>query len=117
MDISDGLSLDLGRLCDESNCGAVVWTDFLPISAAAHELASQDGTSALDHALSDGEDFELVLAVPPWDAERIVADTSVGIKATIVGEFIETPGLWQADAPGSARRPLPRRGYEHRLDP
>jgi thiamine-monophosphate kinase len=117
MDVSDGLSLDLGRLCDESCCGAVVWTEAVPISDAARELERADGTSALQHALSDGEDFELLLAVPPEEAERILADATLGVRTTMIGEFVETRGLWQSTTPASARTPLPRLGYEHRFEP
>jgi thiamine-monophosphate kinase len=114
MDVSDGLSLDLGRLCDESRQGAVVWTDRVPVSDAARQLAADraDGSTPLDHALSDGEDFELLLAVPADEAARMVADAPCGVPLTIIGEFIEEPGLWQENA-REGRRPLPRRGWEH----
>ncbi len=65
MDISDGLSLDLWRMCEASGVGAVLdgRASEAVISDAARKLATADGASALDHALSDGEDFELLLAV------------------------------------------------------
>ena len=65
IDVSDGLSLDVARLAEESGCGAVIELDRVPIAQDAERLAAlrpSEG-SALDHALSDGEDFELVLAV------------------------------------------------------
>src|SRR5262245_49752817 len=64
IDVSDGLSLDLARLCEASGCGAALHTSAIPIAESAVELAAQFGDSALDHALGDGEDFELILAVP-----------------------------------------------------
>jgi thiamine-monophosphate kinase len=114
MDVSDGLSLDLGRLCDESRCGAVVWTDQIPISDAARQLAGDaaDGSTPLDHALADGEDFELLLAVHADEAARLVADTTIGAPLSIIGEFVAEEGLWQQSA-REGRRPLPRRGWEH----
>ena len=51
--------------------------------ALARELA--DGSTPLDHALSDGEDFELILAVPPDDAERMLADQPLGVPLTAIG--------------------------------
>ncbi len=80
IDVSDGLSLDLWRLAEESGCGAAIDLSKIPIAPAAVELArqSKDGLSALDHALADGEDFELILAVPPdaaascWPSSRSI---------------------------------------------
>jgi thiamine-monophosphate kinase len=115
MDVSDGLSLDLSRMLAESGCGAVLDLDHLPISEAAHELARIDGKSAVDHALSDGEDFELLLAVPPAEAERLVSLQPVGVPLADIGEFVESPGLWSRDSSGGVH-PLSARGYEHRLE-
>ena len=76
IDCSDGLSLDLWHLCEASRCGAIVDIDRVPIAPAAERTCqtTNDGTSPLDHALSDGEDFELILAVPPESAQRMLAD-------------------------------------------
>ncbi len=65
IDISDGLSSDLGHLCKESRCGAELPAYALEkiVSPAAKKLARQTGKSPLDHALNDGEDFELLAAV------------------------------------------------------
>ncbi|HVA49472.1 MAG TPA: thiamine-phosphate kinase [Pirellulales bacterium] len=114
IDVSDGLSLDLSRLAAASGCGAVLELERVPVAAAAHELARlrNDGVTALEHALSDGEDFELVLAVPRAEAERMVAGPSLGVALTIVGEFVPEPGLWQR-SPAGERTPLAPRGYLH----
>jgi thiamine-monophosphate kinase len=114
MDVSDGLSLDLSRLAERSGCGAALYLSRLPVDPAAHELARLrgDGVSPLDHALSDGEDFELLLAVPPSVAQRMTTDQSIGAPLTIVGHFIEQPGLWQL-SPSGALLPLAPRGYLH----
>jgi thiamine-monophosphate kinase len=112
IDVSDGLSLDLSRLARESGCGAVLRTDRIPISAAANELSGRDGVSPLEHALRDGEDFELVLAVPPNAARRMLADQPLSVPLTAIGEFVSEPGLWQLDAKGG-RQPLVPRGFEH----
>jgi len=118
IDVSDGLSLDLSRIAAESGCGAALALDRVPIAPAAHELARQtaDGRTPLDHALSDGEDFELILAVAPDDAARLLSEQPVApLHLTDVGEFIVEPGLWQTTADGN-RRPLEPRGWEHPLD-
>jgi thiamine-monophosphate kinase len=111
IDISDGLAADINHICVESGCGAVLHADQIPISADA--LAMQDGRSPLDHALSDGEDFELVLAVSPDDARRLIQSQPVsGITLVHIGECVEQ-GLWIEQ--GGKRQSLEPRGYEHGL--
>jgi len=65
MDISDGLALDLWRMAQASNAGAMLDEGQLEAvtSDDARQAASADGRSVLDHVLADGEDFELLLAV------------------------------------------------------
>jgi thiamine-monophosphate kinase len=112
-DVSDGLSLDLSHILQESRCGAVLNAQAVPISADAVRLAQTraDGVTPLDHALGDGEDFELVLAVPPVEARRILAERPLDLPLTDIGEFVAEPGLWIDDDRG--RRPLVPRGWEH----
>ncbi len=121
IDCSDGLSLDLWRLCQASCCGAVVDLDKIPVAPAAYELVRQrgDGVSPFDHALGDGEDFELILAVPPKTAEQILADqplvqlSDVGRTIlTDIGEFTSDHGLWKLNST-DGRDLLSPRGYEH----
>ena len=80
MDVSDGLAIDLARLVRESGVGAVVETDRVPIHDDARRMARQagDGRTPLEHALGDGEDFELLLAVPPDEARRMLAEQPLG---------------------------------------
>ena len=118
IDVSDGLSLDLARMARESGCGAIVELDAIPIAPAARELAARcdDGVSALDHALGDGEDFELILAVPTDEAERMLRQSPVSVSLKCIGHFVDETGLWTR-SPDGDREPLEPRGYEHRLEP
>lgn len=112
IDISDGLALDVSRLAKACGVGAMLDIAGLPVSDAAHILATQDGRSAVEHALSDGEDFELVLAVPAADATRILQEQPLAVPITRIGELIEESGLWQVDSAGQ-RIPLEPKGYQH----
>ncbi len=113
IDCSDGLSLDLSRLAAASGCGAIVDLAAVPIAPAAVELTRRnaDGQTELDHALADGEDFELILAVPPEAAEQMLAEQPLDVPLSCIGEFIAEPGLWQQV--DGHRRPLVPRGFLH----
>ena len=117
IDCSDGLSLDLSHLAVESGCGAIIQTDAVPIRDAARRLAETlaDGSTPLDHALGDGEDFELILAVPPGEAERMLAEQPLDVPLSCVGEFVAERGLWQRVGDGPPT-PLVPRGWQHRLE-
>ena len=114
IDASDGLSLDLNHILEESGCGAVVNLDNAPVADDARRLADTlaDGSTPLEHALGDGEDFELILAAAPQEAGRMIAERPLSMPISDIGEFIAEPGLWQIDRSG-VRRPLPPRGWEH----
>jgi len=116
IDVSDGLSLDLARVAEESGCGAVLQTGAVPVAADAHRLARQlaDGSTPLQHALVDGEDFELILAAPPEEAKRMIAEQPLDVPLADVGEFVAEPGLWQVDAQG-IRSTLTPEGWQHQF--
>ena len=112
IDLSDGLATDLGHLLEESGCGAVLDPESIPLSAAAVE-ASRDGRTALEHALCDGEDFELCIALPEADARRVLAEQPLGeVPVSLIGKIVAEPGLWWEEKDGT-RRPVDVKGYEH----
>ncbi len=108
MDLSDGLSLDLWRLCRASGAGAVLEADALEGVArdSATSAAKTGGSDAIEHALNDGEDFELLLAV---DADAAMPD--IGVRITRIGSMVES-GMTIRFADGRTE-PLEPRGYEH----
>lgn len=112
IDVSDGLSLDVWRLCVESKLGGVIDLSAVPIAQAAHELARRDGRPAIDHALSDGEDFELVLAVSPQEAARLLRDQPLPVPLTRIGEMVDVPHLFARGADGTDRELVPQ-GFVH----
>jgi thiamine-monophosphate kinase len=110
MDISDGLSVDLLRMCDASRCGAILDLSQIPISQAAHHSAATSGKLPVEHALGDGEDFELLMAIAPQDFEKL--QQVVGPQNAIsCGVFTSRTGLWAREN-GSIRQ-LTSSGYVH----
>jgi thiamine-monophosphate kinase len=113
IDISDGLSSDLDHILAESGgLGAVLDAAAIPIHPDARAMSRRDGTSALDHALDDGEDFELCLAVAPDEAARLLATPPAPAAIYRVGEVTGAPGLRIRTRDGTIR-PLVPRGFDH----
>jgi thiamine-monophosphate kinase len=111
IDISDGLARDVHHICEESVCGAVLRAEAIPISDAARQM--KDGRPPLDHALSDGEDFELAFTVSAADAQRLLQTQPVpGITLAAIGEMIANGFFLEENG---KRRPLAAAGYEHRF--
>lgn len=110
IDISDGLALDLWRILEASGCGAAL--DATALDAAIHpdafRLAQRDGRPPREHALHDGEDFELIVVLPagigPGEYEPL------GLLP--IGQTDAGPGLRLQHADGR-RVPIERRGWEH----
>jgi len=119
IDVSDGLALDLSRMMAASGTGAVLDLAAIPIHPDAVRMAATagDATSPLGHALGDGEDFELVLALPADDARRLAVEgpTVAGIPFTVIGEVVAGPGLVARSIDGNLH-PLEPRGYVHAFD-
>ncbi len=106
IDISDGLSADLHHILEESGCGATLDADAIPIHADAVLRSQTSGRSPLEHALSDGEDFELIFAVSPEDVQRVPS------QYRQIGECVPS-GYTIVE--GTSQRPLTPRGWVHPL--
>ena len=110
MDISDGLAGDLPKLAAAS--GLAAWVDVakLPLSAAIKAVVPV--AQAREWAVGAGDDYELLLAVPPQHADRLtVAARELNLTLTAIGELRRGFGVtWELDgAPFAA----PAEGYDH----
>ena len=109
-DISDGFGIDLLNMTVASRCGAEVNLNAIPVSDAAVERSQASGKPAVEHAIGDGEDFELLFSIPKDKVSQLPAELS-GVPLTIVGEFVSRTGLWSKEKNGVKQ--LSPRGYVH----
>jgi thiamine-monophosphate kinase len=113
IDVSDGLAADVGHLSAESGCAMVLRAEAIPVAEAARRIS--DARTPLQHALGDGEDFELVFAVSADDARALLRDQPIhGVLLSAIGECVAGQGLWLEE--GGQRRPLQPTGYVHALE-
>ena len=113
IDISDGLTSDLGHILKESGTlGAILDPHAVPIHPDARDASAEDGRTPLDHALNDGEDFELCLVVPPEAAALLTKASPAPALVHRIGTVDARPGLWLASADGHFS-PLATRGFDH----
>jgi thiamine-monophosphate kinase len=113
IDLSDGLGIDLFRLCRESGVGAAVRLADLPLAPGLRELQDALGVDPIELAMHGGEDYELLVAVPPQvaaQARRSVADR-YGTQLTDIGEITE--GSLVVDLPDGRQERLEPRGWDH----
>jgi thiamine-monophosphate kinase len=65
IDVSDGLSSDLGHICRESGLAAVIYEEKLPVTETLRQAAAMMGRVPLRWVLNGGEDYVLLAAVKP----------------------------------------------------
>ena len=113
IDISDGLTADLNHILEESSVGAILYEDQIPISGAAVKLSKKTGKTPLYHALSDGEDYELLMTLSKGQANKVL-NSVLFEKGMIgrIGEIANGSGIQMRFSNGNIRRIKPH-GYEH----
>jgi thiamine-monophosphate kinase len=114
MDLSDGLSTDLSRLCRASAVGARIYETKIPGVVVPGELrrtgyGKKFDTNAL--ALHGGEDYGLLFTVPARRASRIPS-TFRSTRITRIGEIVRGRGITLVHKDGRASRLFPA-GWDH----
>jgi thiamine-monophosphate kinase len=108
MDVSDGLVQDLGHICRASNVAAEIDAASVPLSDAARTAR------LLERCLTGGDDYELLLAVPPArEAALREAAKASGIPVTRIGYFRAGAPRVTVRGPDGAEMRLARGGWSH----
>ncbi|MBI5611728.1 MAG: thiamine-phosphate kinase, partial [Gammaproteobacteria bacterium] len=110
IDISDGVSADLGHILEASGVGARIALPRLPVSPGYAEAFAALGWAP---ALAHGDDYELCFTIPAArePAFRRVSG-ELGVACSYVGDIEAEPGLRIVDEHGRDYRP-PAAGYDH----
>lgn len=110
IDVSDGLVADLHHILKESHVGCLLQAEAVPISNAAQ--AAADRKTPLEHALGDGEDFELLFTVSPEEGRRLIDSPPFATRLTHIGEITEGKTCEIEDSAGN-RALLAPTGWRH----
>ncbi len=114
IDVSDGLSSDLGHIAARSGVGARIYEERIPVSPELGIFCSRFGFNPVEFALSGGEDYTLLFTVP---AER-AAELERGYKEKFghgiwaLGEITDS-GVMEIVTAAGETRPLARSGWNH----
>ena len=101
IDISDGLLIDLTRLCMESKAGARLYEKNIPVSSGLKKAAACLDISPLRLALSGGEDYELLFTAPAKEK----------IRAIYIGDIIKSGNIIVDNA--GNEKTFKAEGYQH----
>jgi thiamine-monophosphate kinase len=114
LDVSDGLTADLGHLCAASNVGVELDAGAIPVDPAALAVADALGLDALRLALEGGEEYELVFAVRSDGMERALAAVAeAGGGAQVIGRLTEPDSDMRIRFAGGQIERLVARGWDH----
>lgn len=102
-DVSDGLASEVKHICEQSNVGAIIYADNIPIRDETRKAAEAVDNDALDYALYGGEDFELVFTVSEKNLSKV--------KGYLVGEITKKKGV--RIFKNGKEEPLKKQGYDH----
>ena len=108
IDVSDGLIQDLGHICRQSECGALIEAAAVPQSEAARRA----GDHWLSTRLTGGDDYELLFAAPA-EVEIMLRAAAAPVSITRIGYFVEgPPDVVVLDNAGNPL-PITRGGWSH----
>lgn len=89
IDISDGLSSEIGHICRESGLGCLVWEDRIPVLDEAVHWAEEQKRPLAKYAFESGEEYELLFTVDRtrYDKRRARRSDESDLPVTVVGEM------------------------------
>ncbi len=115
IDTSDGFLADLGHICEESNVGAELIQEKLPLSQALRQVASQWKRNPYDLILSDSDDYELIITCAYKNARKVQSIISKisNIPIAEIGRITHADEKIRLILPDGSKRPVTPSGWDH----
>nr|HID60069.1 thiamine-phosphate kinase [Desulfobacterales bacterium] len=114
IDVSDGLSSDLGHILEESNVGARLYAEKIPVSQNLKKFCDRFEFDPVDFALAGGEDYTLLCTIPTDKAEEAVRDYVREFNQPLypIGE-INDSGRLELVYPDGKMKQIKPTGWDH----
>lgn len=109
IDISDGLSSEIGHLCKASGVGCHLYEERIPYDQQTREMALEFNINPLVAALNGGEDYELLFTLPLEDHDKIKEDPDI----TVIGHMTAPEEGMMLVTAGGSLIPLQTHGFNH----
>jgi thiamine-monophosphate kinase len=114
IDISDGLSSDLGHIAEQSAVGATIYAPEIPVSDSLKKFCDAFGFDPLEYALRGGEDYTLLCTAAPEKAEEIAQKFQHEFKRPLIRIGKTTAdGRLEIIYPDGTSEPISPRGWDH----
>ncbi|MBA2745520.1 MAG: thiamine-phosphate kinase [Flavisolibacter sp.] len=107
IDVSDGLSSEILHLCKQSNVGAVLYEEKIPIAEASRLAAYKFHLDPTACALSGGEDYELLFTIAQDDYEKITTTEMI----SVIGYITDDEAGSQIYTKGGNKHPITAQGW------
>ena len=114
IDVSDGLSSDLAHIIEESNAGARIYAEQIPISPDLKKFCSQFDFDPVEFALAGGEDYTLLFTIPPEYADDVVHNYQETFRQPLypIGEITGSNKI-ELIHPDGATQVIKPTGWDH----
>ncbi|MEO5892376.1 MAG: thiamine-phosphate kinase [Ferruginibacter sp.] len=109
IDVSDGLSSETLHICKQSNLGAVIYEDKIPIHEEARQFAYKLELDPTACALSGGEDYELLFTLAQTDYDKIVLNEQI----SVIGYMTDAEEGTHILTRGGNKHKLTAQGWNH----
>ena len=115
MDISDGLTSDLRRICEASGVGVMIEEKQLPFRKESEELCADLGLSRRECVLYGGEDFELLITVDALKSEPLKTEfeEKANVPLTAIGRITGEEGRFICRCLDGTLQDVSDQGWDH----
>jgi thiamine-monophosphate kinase len=112
IDISDGLATDVNHIAQNSKVGVRIYLDRIPVSRV---LLKYRRSTAVEHALRDGEDYELLFSIPHTQSSKFLREWRkvFSTPCTLIGEVTDRKGKIEYLGESGKIQQHTIKGYEH----